>query len=149
MSDRYYLFDKELIDLLGLKDTFEINQNYNSIPLRDYTTFKSINVEDINNLRLLLFLNKKISDIWSEKILKYIEIWLSQFNQRLKFNYQSQKDRILFKQYIISFLLEFFYYSNDLRFLNTAIKISNSSNIFEPKQCIYNNSLMEFLINKI
>jgi hypothetical protein len=149
MSNRYYLFDKELIDLLGLKDTFEINQNYSSIPLRDYTTFKSLNVDDINNLRLLLFLNKKISNIWSEKILKYIEIWLSQFNRRLNLNYQSQKDRMLFKQYIISFLLEFCYYSNDLRFLNTAIKISNSSNILEPKQCIYNNSLVEFLINKI
>ena len=149
MSNRYYLFDNELIGFLGLKDKFQINQNYISIPLRDYTTFKSLTMDDINNLRLLLFLNKKISNIWSDKILKYIEIWLSQFNQRLKLNYKSQKDRMLFKQYIISFLLEFFYYSKDLRFLNTAIKISNSSNIFEPKQCIYNNSLMEFLINKI
>ena len=149
MSNRYYLFDIELIGVLGLKDKFEINQNYISIPLRDYTTFKSLTIDDINNLRLQLFLNKKISNIWSDKILIYIEIWLSQFNQRLKLNYKSQKDRMLFKQYIISFLLEFFYYSKDLRFLNTAIKISNSSNIFEPKQCIYNNSLMEFLINKI
>ena len=149
MSNRYYLFDNELIGVLGLKHKFEINQNYTSIPLRDYTTFKSLTIDDINNIRLLLFLTKKISNIWSDKILKYIEIWLSQFNQRLKLNYKSQKDRMLFKQYIISFLLEFFYYSKDLRFLNTAVKISNSSNIFEPQQCIYNNSLMEFLINKI
>lgn len=149
MSNRYHLFDNELIGVLGLKDKFEINQNYISIPLRDYTTFKSLTMDDINNLRLLLFLNKKISNIWSDKILKYIEIWLSQFNQRLKLNYQSYKDRMLFKQYIISFLLECFYYSKDLRFLNTAIKISTSSSVFEPQQVIYNNILMKFLINKI
>ena len=149
MSSEYFLFDSELIDILGLKAKFEINENCTPEPPRNYTTFKSLEVYDVNNLRSLLFVNKSINSFWSEKILRYTEIWLFKFDKRLKLNYQSSKDRMLFKQYIISLLLEIAYSSDDMRYLNAALKIMYSSKGLEVEQYIYNKRLADLLIKNI
>ena len=149
MSSEYFLFDSELIDILGLKAKFKINENCTPELLRNYTTFRSLKVYDVNNLRSLLFVNKSINSFWSEKILRYTEIWLFKFDKRLKLNYQSSKDRMLFKQYIISLLLEIAYYSNDMRYLNAALKIMYSSKGLEVEQYIYNKRLADLLIKNI
>ncbi|MDC0083072.1 hypothetical protein OAI64_02515 [Schleiferiaceae bacterium] len=149
MGKVYCLYDKELIDVLGLKDDFKISQSCFPIRLREYTTFRSLDIGDINNLRLHLFLEKEINDVWSEKILKYAEIWLTQLDQRLKLNYDSKRDRKLFKQYMVSFLLEACYYSKDLRFLNVAIKINGTSISLRKNQSRYNAQLINYMLTNL
>jgi 3'-phosphoadenosine 5'-phosphosulfate sulfotransferase (PAPS reductase)/FAD synthetase len=149
MSYKNCVFDNELIISLKLTNQFEISKNTTPIPLSVYTTFKSIGIDEINNLRLILFVNKKVNIIWSNKILKFLEIRLPELNERLKLNYESYENRSLFKQYLISFLLESFYYSQDYRFLNIALKITPLRVFFKKNQNFYNKKLINFLKSKI
>ena len=84
------------------------------------------------------------------KIIRFIEIRMSSIDERLKLNFKTKTERLLFKEHLISFLLEVFYYTRDIRFLNTALKLLKTKRLSNNLISIaYNNALVSFLFKKI
>ena len=120
-----------------------IAKKYN--PPKEYSTFKSLKLEDINNLRIMLFNGVKIENCWFELILKFLEIRMYEIKKRLRLNYQSESQMVVFKDCIISFLLEVYYYKKDIRFLNVALKLMDIKFKSISKQSLYNYNLCNYL----
>ena len=148
MNNKYIIYDLSLLKCLNLDNQFNISQNHTSL-LREYSTFKSLTITDLNNLRLMLFCNKDIDSIWFENILRFLEIRNNEIKNRLKLNYEDSNERLFFQDYLISFLLETYYYKSDLRFLNTALKLMTVLTQIRTKQNLYNSNLTNYLINRI
>jgi hypothetical protein len=117
--------------------------NYHS--LEEFSSFKKLTLEDINNLRMMLFNSVEIDYSWSERILRFLEIRMSEIKKRLQINYNSNNLMVVFKDCIISFLLEIYYYKKDYRFLNVAMKLMAVKFKFSSKQSFYNENLCLFL----
>ena len=120
-----------------------IAKKYN--PPKEYSTFKSLKLEDINNLRIMLFNGVKIENCWFELMLKFLEIRMYEIKKRLRLNYQSELQMVVFKDCVISFLLEVYYYKKDIRFLNVALKLMDIKFKSISKQSLYNYNLCNYL----
>ena len=149
MNNYHFILDSNLSSKINLAFKFKLQKPSSHYKLRNYTTFRSITIDEINCLRSMLFLEKEINNSWNEKILKFLEIRLSELDYRMKKNYNYKTSRLIFKEVIISFLLENFYYKNDIRFLNTALKIIMRTNKTHHKQYKYNRTLCGYLLEKI
>lgn len=143
--NKYYIYDYNLLNSIGLK--YELNNVLEAKhhPLEQFSTFKSLKLEDINNLRVMLFNVVEIDDSWLERILRFLEIRMFEIKKRLKLNYESYNQMVFFKDCVISFLLEVYYYNNDFRFINVALKLMNVKFKSISKQSIYNEKLCNYL----
>jgi hypothetical protein len=143
----YDFFDKELVEKIGFQNL--VNLNFGN-KLNEYSFFKNITNLDLSLLRNYVYKNKNKDLIWCEKIIRFIEIRMSSIDERLKLNFKTTSERLLFKEHLISFLLEVFYYTRDIRFLNTALKLLKTKRLSNNLTCItYNNALVSFLLKKI
>lgn len=144
---KYDFFDKELVEKIGVKGSVNLNFGCN---LNEYSFFKNITNLDLSLLRNYVYKNKNKDLIWCEKIIRFIEIRMSSIDERLKLNFKTKTERLLFKEHLISFLLEVFYYTRDIRFLNTALKLLKTKRLSNSLISIaYNNALVSFLFKKI
>lgn len=149
MSFSYKIFDATLLDQLGLSQVFETSSLETNCSMRNYSKFKLIQIDEIILLRFKLQQDKVNDGIWSESILRFLEVRINRINELLKLNYTRAKEREAFKEELISFLLESHYYSNDFRFLNTAIKLNQKVTNIRADQRLYNTKLLKFLMNRI
>ena len=143
--NKYYIYDYSIlknIEIIDALDTIVVVKHY---PLQRFSSFKVLKLEDINNLRIMLFNDIEIDDSWLESILRFLEIRMFEINKRLSLNYESYNQMVVFKDCVISFLLEAYYYNNDFRFLNTALKLMNVKFKFFSKQSLYNKKLCDYL----
>jgi hypothetical protein len=149
MSFNYKIFDSKLHDILKLPKSIELTDLGTNSILRDYSKFKFIRLNEIILLRSRLQEERKSDGVWSERILRFLEVRMVNINELLKLNYMSVKEREVFKEYLISFLLELCYYTHDIRFLNTAIKLNKKAKNIHADHKLYNSKLMEYLMNRI
>jgi hypothetical protein len=143
--NKYYTYDYDLLNSIGLKDELKTVLEANHHPLGQFSTFKSLKLEDINNLRVMLFNAVEIDDSWLERILRFLEIRMFEIKRRLKLNYESYNQMVFFKDCVISFLLEIYYYNKDFRFLNVALKLMDIKFKSISKQSLYNDKLCNYL----
>lgn len=145
IMNKYYIYDYGLLNSIGMTNEFGsiIVAKYH--PLEQFSTFKSLKLEDINNLRMMLFNAVEIDNSWLEQILRFLEIRMYEIKKRLCLNYESYQSMVVFKDCVISFLFEVYYYRKDYRFLNVAIKLMNVKFKFISKQSFYNEKLCLFL----
>lgn len=143
--NKYYIYDYDLLISLGMTNELDSHMQKKHHPLELFSTFKSLRLEDINNLRIMLFNNVEIDDSWLERILRFLEIRMYEIKKRLYFNYESYQSMVVFKDCVVSFLLEVYYYRKDYRFLNVAIKLMNVKFKFISKQSLYIEKLYLFL----
>lgn len=143
--NKYYIYDYDLLNSIGMTNEFGsiIAAKYH--PLEKFSTFKSLKLENINNLRMMLFKAVEIDNSWLEQILRFLEIRMYEIKKRLYLNYESYQSMVVFKDCVISFLFEVYYYRKDYRFLNVAIKLMNVKFKFISKQSFYNEKLCLFL----
>ena len=143
--NKFYLYNCSLLKTVGMKNQLDsiIAKKYN--PPKEYSTFKSLKLEDINNLRIMLFNGVKIENCWFELMLKFLEIRMYEIKKRLRLNYQSELQMVVFKDCVISFLLEVYYYKKDIRFLNVALKLMDIKFKSISKQSLYNYNLCNYL----
>lgn len=146
MINRHYIYDKNIIKSLDLYNKLDVKSEIKHYKLQSFSTFKALSLEDINNLRIMLYNSIKIDYNWLESILRFLEIRMYEIKKRLKLNYPNVNEMILFKDCIISFLLEVYYYYKDFRFLNSALKMIKIKFKFTSKQSLYNKKLTNFLI---
>ena len=149
MSFSYKIFDATLLDQLKLSQTFETSSIGTNSSIKNYTKFKLIQIDEIVLLRYKLQQDKVNDGVWSERILRFLEVRMTKLNELLKLNYSSSKEREAFKEQLISFLLESHYYGHDFRFLNTAIKLNQKAANIHVDQRLYNTKLLKFLMNRI
>jgi len=149
MQNQSYFFDENILNILKIQEEVYSNEELQTKALRDYTTFKSLQISDLLKLRYDLHHSRKNNIVWQEKILRFIEIKLQSIDVLLKLNYLKSNDREFLKIQIVSFLLESAYYLCDYRFLNTALKLLVSKNDQRSIQEKYNLELSKYLINKI
>lgn len=149
MSFSCKIFDSELLDILKLPKSIELTAFEINSSLRDYSKFKLIHINEIVLLRSVLYQNRVNEGSWSERILRFLEVRMAKINGILKLNYKDIKEREAFKEHLISFLLESYHYSNDFRFLNTAIKLNQKAKNVHTDHRLYNAKLMEYLMNRI
>lgn len=145
IMNKYYIYDYDLLNSIGMTNELVsiIEAKYH--PLEQFSTFKSLKLQDINNLRIMLFNAVEIDSSYLEQILRFLEIRMNKIKKRLYLNYKSDQSMVVFKDCVISFLLEVYYYRKDYRFLNTAIKLINVKFKFISKQSFYNEKLCLFL----
>lgn len=139
--NKYYIYDYDLLSSLGMTNDLDVIMQANYHSLEQFSSFKSLTLEDINNLRMMLFNSVEIDYSWSERILRFLEIRMSEMKERLQINYNDNKSIVVFKDCIISFLLEVYYYKKDYRFLNVAMKLMDVKFKFSSKQSFYNENL--------
>lgn len=144
----YYIYDYDLLKTVGMMSELNIIKT-NHHPLKKFSTFKSLKLEDILNLRVMLFNTVEIDKSWLEGILRFLEIRMFQIKKRLKLNYQDYLQMVVFKDCVISFLFEVYYYNKDFRFLNVALKLMNVKFKFVSKQSLYNEKLCNYLKNNL
>lgn len=147
--NKFYIYDYDLLNSLGMTNELDVVLQTNCHPLKQFSSFKTLTIEDINNLRMMLFNAVEIEYFWLERILRFLEIRMSQINKRLQINYDCNKSMVVFKDCIISFLLEFYYYKKDYRFLNVAMKLTSVKFKFSSKQSFYNKNLFQFIKSKL
>ena len=141
----YYIYDSDLLNSIRMINELDSVIEANHHPLEQFSTFKYLKLEDINNLRMMLFNAVEIDDSWLERILRFLEIRMSEIKKRLYLNYQSNYQMVVFKDCLISFLLEVYYYNKDFRFLNVALKLTNVKFKSISKQSLYNQKLCNYL----
>ena len=108
----YYIYDYDLLNSIGIINKSDTIFETKYYPLERFSTFKALKLEDINNLRIMLFNGVDINDSWMEHILRFLEVRMFEIKRRLKLNYESYNQMVLFKDCVISFLLEFYYYTS-------------------------------------
>lgn len=91
--------------------------------LPNYKYFKTIQLDDILYLRAYLDTNNEQHHIWCKRIYRFLELRLSDIQNRIKRNYPKKEDSILFIQNVITLLLEYYDKTNDSRFLSIALKL--------------------------
>jgi len=143
--NKYYIYNCDLLNIIGMTNELDSVMQTKQYPFKQFSTFKSLKLEDINNLRNMLFSGIEIDNSFLERILRFLEIRMYEIKKRLFLNYQSYQSMVVFKDCVISFLLEVYYYQKDYRFLNTAIKLMNVRFKFISKQSLYNEKLCFFL----
>ena len=143
--NKYYIYDYDLLNSVMMINELDSVTGANHYPLEQFSTFKSLKLEDINNLRMMLFNAVEIDDSWLERILRFLEIRMYEIKKRLRLNYENYQSMVVFKDCVISFLLEVYYYQKDYRFLNVAMKLMNVKFKFMSKQSLYNEKLCLFL----
>jgi len=141
----YYIYDYDLLNSIGIINKSDTIFETKYYPLERFSTFKALKLEDINNLRIMLFNGVDINDSWMEHILRFLEVRMFEIKRRLKLNYESYNQMVLFKDCVISFLLEFYYYNKDFRFLNVALKLMDINFKSISKQSLYNDKLCNYL----
>ena len=146
----YKIFDANLLQELKI-NSLELNiETSNFKKIRPYTSFRDVIIEDLNTLRNLMFQKKNLTLEWGEKILRFIEIKGSGLDNIINIKYKDRQSRLYFKEFLISFLLEHYYYFGDFRFLNAGLKLIKKKRGFNKGvQKAYNNSLTHYLISKI
>lgn len=122
--DFTYLEEVEVI--LNKKEEYEIS-NINILELGSYPKFKNITPVDISNLRLFLH-SKGLNEVvksWCKSILHYIEIGYSKLKRNENKYGRSKEDSIKIFNQIMALFVEYYLQTNDLIYLNTALKIAD------------------------
>ncbi len=145
MVNKFYVYDCSLLKTVGMKNQADCIVATKHHQLKEFTTFKSLKLEDISNLRIMLFKGVKINYSWLELILRFLEIRMNEIKKRLKLNYPTYTEMVVFKDCVISFLLEVYYYNKDYRFLNVALKLMDIKFKYISKQSLYNDKLCNYL----
>lgn len=96
--------------------------------------FKLLNFRDIYLLRHWLQneMHPQLTSNWAEVILRFFEINLSDIDKKLLMQYGSRLlGEVAFLE-LTAFLLDYFSYSKDLRYMNMVLKILDQKSLFSP-----------------
>lgn len=148
------VYDEDLIYMIGVLDKEVLDTQKYLQKNQRYTFFKVLKIEDVNSLRKSLFLDRSGDEICEEKILRFFEIHLRKLHSKLKINYSNIYKKLYFKQLVVSYFLELYYYKKDFRFLNIAIKTLRLDKVYQYHglakiQRKYNLLLTEELLNSL
>ena len=113
----------------GLNNLVQNNRIINCKEIPKYSYFKTIKLEDIITLRATWDASNKSHQYWCKKIHRFLEFRMSSIEDCIKVNYSNKTDRIIFKQNVITLLLEYYDDTNDSRFLSTALKLLRKGSI--------------------
>lgn len=130
-----------------------------SFELYEYPKFKNIKTENIICLRIMLQLGDDIIKVqnWCLNLLRYIEINLPNLKRNEKLYNRSTKESILIFQMIKALFVEYHIKSNDLIFLNTALKLNDlrwakptlNSPIPIKELCNIKNRQIEYILKEL
>jgi hypothetical protein len=147
------VFDQNILENIRLVDQVDVQscENFN-FNLREYTKFIDIRLQDIEQLRFIIFEKQLLIEPWCDKILRFSEINAKNIRNKLNPNISNRDDIENVIKELTSLLLESSYYSGDLRFLNVALKFLKSYDYsieFKKDSNSYNALLAQFLLQKI
>ena len=88
-------------------------------------SFKDLLFSDLDDLRSSLRLGKKQIEIsvWAEYLLRFVELNLSTMKKKVNQKFPDNQTSRLFLLELCAFLLDIFYETHDLRFLNASLKM--------------------------
>ena len=116
--------------------------------IRKYTFFKDINFLDLKSLRIGLA-NGKYNIVWSEKILRFLEINYKSMNDKLRKNPIQYSEYQKFIIILVYYLLEYSFFTKDIRFLNISLKLIHKYFKSGSDLNHYSRKLSEYLLQKL
>jgi len=119
-----------------------------NLSIRKYTFFKDINFLDLKSLRIGLA-NGKHNIVWSEKILRFLEINYKSMNDKLRKNPIQYSEYQKFIIILVYYLLEYSFFTKDLRYLNVSLKLINKYLKSGNDLNYYAVKLSEYLLQKL
>ena len=98
-------------------------------------SFKQLSQDRLSALRGLLYAGHEIEkvSVWAEKLMRYCEIYYPTLKRRSSDKWGSPLSRRLGMLHLASFLLDYQLASNDLRYLNTVLKLMDFKWICQPR----------------
>lgn len=132
-----------LVNLRGCESYF----GFQSLPLHKFTlendfniasekpTFKNLTENKILTLRKYVYEEERNDslDFWAEKLMRFCELYLPSLKKKALEKWKDKTSARLQMLLLSTFLLDYSFYSKDLRFLNTVLKLSDFDWIVSEK----------------
>ena len=98
--------------------------------------FKNLSQETLLALRLNLQAQPDLDlvGLWAEKLMRYCEIHLPRLAKRASEKWGDKSGARLQVLQLASFLLDYYFHTRDLRYLNTALKLADLGWLVNPKR---------------
>ena len=98
--------------------------------------FKTVTGECLTYLRFCLFAGEEteLVGVWAEKIMRYCEVWKSEIKTRAFSRWPSSDNPVLQMLQLTAFLLDYYFHSLDLRYLNTVLKLADMKWLVDPSR---------------
>jgi hypothetical protein len=102
--------------------------------------FKNLSPNDPADLRWCVYVGEKLPDVslWAEKLMRYCEINHSILRKRALSKCGDSRSAQLEMLQVGAFLLDFYYFSGDARFLNTVLKLCDLNWVVNERSILRN-----------
>jgi hypothetical protein len=98
-------------------------------------SFKELNNEILLDLRYCLYTGESLDTaaLWAEKLLRFCEVRLTSLRKRAIEKCASQREGQLLVLHLAAFLLDYGAHTDDLRYLNTVLKLADQKWILDSR----------------
>jgi hypothetical protein len=98
-------------------------------------SFKALDHDILLDLRYCLYTSEALDTtaVWAEKLLRFCEVRLNSLRPRAKEKCGNQHGGRLLLLHLAAFLLDYAEFSNDLRYLNTVLKLLDQKWLFDAR----------------